>query len=343
MLVRKDIETALEYMESQNLVRLSRITGTWYTLYCPFHNNGQEKKPSCGCALESETRNGITYNPGRFHCFSCGASYSFENGVREILSLKGTSFEAHPSLKKYVDNNSERSDENSLIPPELYTAVMSKYAAEDIRSKMLATNKQHVSEEELASYRFTVPYMYQRRLTDAVIEKYDVGFDGNFIPPGRKKPLPCVTFPVRDMTGRTLFFCRRSIEGKFFNYPQGVEKPVYGIYELPQDCKEVIICESVFNALTSVVYGHPAVALLGTGNSMQIQQLKQLGVSSYIICLDNDDAGRKGAAKLKKALSKSGFVWIMTVPNEWVKEDGSQKDINDLTKEEFMECYNNKE
>ena len=200
---------------------------------------------------------------------------------------------------------------------------------------MFSYQKKYVSEEELASYRFTVPYMYERKLTDPIIEKYDVGFDGKFIPPGRKKPLPCVTFPVRDETGGTLFFCRRSIEGKFFNYPEGVEKPVYGLYELPSNCAEVIICESVFNALTCEVYGKHAVALLGTGNTRQIDQLKRLGVRNYVICLDNDPAGRKGTEKLKKALSKSGFVWVMTVPEG--------KDVNDLTYQEFMECYNTKQ
>lgn len=335
MLASNDIETALEYMDANGLIRLGRRTGRWHQLHCPFHNDGQEKKPSCGCSLETETANGITYYAGQFHCFSCSASYSFGRGIKEILRIKGTSLEAHPTLQKYVDGNTQVSEEDKLVSPDVYASIMAKYAAEDVRSKMLVNKTKYVSEEELARYRFTVPYMYERKLTDPVIIKYDVGVDMNFIPPGRKKPLPCITFPVRDIEGRTLFFCRRSIEGKFFNYPEGVEKPVYGVYELPEGCKEVIVCESVFNALTSVVYGHPAVALLGTGNSMQIEQLKRLGVNNYVICLDNDEAGRKGTAKLKKALSKSGFVWTMTVPEG--------KDVNDLSYEEFIECYNNRE
>lgn len=334
MLTRNDVETALDYMDKAQLIRLGRVTGKWYQLYCPFHNDGQEKKPSCGCSLEGEVRNGTEYLPGTWHCFSCGASYSFGHGIREILRLKSTSLAAHPELAKYVEataDTSNLSEEANALVSKISTATQ----LENIYSWMASLKKKYVSEEELASYRFTVPYMYQRKLTDEVIERYDVGFDGKYVPPGRKKPLPCVTFPVRDETGGTLFFCRRSIEGKFFNYPEGVEKPVYGIYELPKDCREVIICESVFNALTCVVYGHPAVALLGTGNTKQIEQLKRLGVNTYVIALDNDDAGRKGTAKLKEALRRNGFVLTMTVP-----DDG--RDINDLTYEEFMQCYNNR-
>lgn len=329
MLTRQDIESALQYMDSQGLIRLARPTGKWWQLHCPFHNNGNEKKPSCGCSLEAETRGGITYYPGQFHCFSCQASYSFSKGIKEILALKGTTIEAYPELEKYM-SDSGTYEEDSLVPSELMSALLTSYAVDNLRLRT-QNKQQYVSEEELAGYRFTVPYMYERKLTDAVIERYDIGFDANHIPPGRRNPLPCVTFPVHDIQGRTLFICRRSIEGKYFNIPQGIEKSVFGIYELPRGTKEVIICESVFNALTCVVYGHPAVALFGTGTSYEIDQLKKLGVASYVICLDNDDAGRKGTEKLKKALSCSALIWTMTVPEG--------KDVNDLTKEEFDAVY----
>lgn len=337
MLTRDDIEKALDYMDQNNLIRLSSsisVNSSWRQLHCPFHNNGQERKSSCGCSLESSYANGVEYPAGQFHCFSCGISYPFPKAVKEILSLKGTSIEAHPFLKPYLEGNINQNID-SLIPDNVMSGLVNKYAAEDLRLRVLG-KKSYVSEEELASYRFVVPYMYQRKLTDAVIEKYDVGFDGKFVPPNRKKAMPCITFPVRDIQGRTLFICRRSVEGKFFNLPINVEKPVYGIYELPENTKEVIICESIFNALTCVVYGHPAVALLGTGTPYQINQLNRLGVASYVICLDNDDAGRRGTEKLKKALSSNAMVWSMTVP-----PDG--RDVNDLTKEEFDQCYLNRE
>lgn len=336
MLIRSDIENVLQYMNDHNLIRLNssaNSSSAWKQLYCPFHNNGQERKPSCGCSLEYQIRNGHEYFPGFFNCFACGASYPFAKGIQEILALKGTSLQAHPFLEPYLQGqNSIQSD--SLIPSDLLASAVNKFAVDDLRLR--ARNKTtYVSEEELASYRFTVPYMYQRKLTDAVIEKYDVGFDAKHIPAGRRKPLPCITFPVRDLQGRTLFICRRSIEGKYFNLPTNIEKSVYGIYELPPGTKEVLICESVFNALTSVVYGRPAVALFGTGTQKEYEQLKRLGVSSFVICLDNDEAGRKGTAKLKKALSNFAFVWTMTVPEG--------KDVNDLTYEEFEACYAAKE
>lgn len=332
MLDRNDVEMALNYMDNKGLIRLARQSSSgskWRQLHCPFHNNGQEKKPSCGCSLEQEVRNGNVYHAGTWHCFSCQATYSFGEGIKQILSLKGTSIAAHPDLEKYVDEI-VIDDSNSLIPTDLMSSVLASRAADDLRLR-LSRKPKYISEEELSKYRFTVPYMYQRRLTDPVIERYDVGFDGHHIPEGRKKELPCVTFPIRDIFGRTISICRRSIEGKYFNMPMGVDKPIYGIYELPKGVKEVIICESIFNALTCVVYGHSAIALLGTGSSTQMDQLKKLGVATFVICLDNDDAGNRGAAKLKKALHQNAMVWTMHVP--------AGKDVNDLEKAEFDEVY----
>jgi DNA primase len=119
-----------------------------------------------------------------------------------------------------------------------------------------------------------------------------------------------------------------------YNYPEGVEKPVFGIDRV-QSGEPVIICESAINALTARVYGYQAVALLGTGNSYQAQQLKELGVNDYVLCFDGDEAGHKATEKWRKILRKTSFVWAIKMP------DG--KDLNDCTKEEFDALYAERE
>lgn len=330
---RQKVEQALVRLEQLRAIRLNKVGGDYYQMYCPFHNNGQERKPSFGVLLNDQVRDGKVTEAGYAHCFSCQYAANMGKFVRDVCRDHNLSPEMYEELKAVTDAN-YYSNKDSLIPDGLMTNILNSYAVENLKMRTKA-KQTYVTEEELAKYRFTVPYMYQRKLTDAVIEKYDIGFDGNFIPPGRKKPMPCVTFPVHDIQGRTLFVCRRSIEGKFFHIPEGVEKSVFGLYELPPGTKEVIICESVFNALTCVVYGHPAVALFGTGTTHEIEQLRKLGVSSYIICLDNDEAGNRGAEKLKKALKNNAMVWKMTMPEG--------RDVNDVDYETFMQCYNARE
>lgn len=133
---------------------------------------------------------------------------------------------------------------------------------------------------------------------------------------------------MRDIKGRSLFIVRRAISIKRFYIPNDIQKPVYGIYELPRGCQSVVIVESCFNALTSVRYGKPAVALLGTGTPYQIEQLKRLGVREFILGFDPDEAGERATRRLKKALKSVALVWQF----EGIPEG---KDINDLSEEEF--------
>ena len=112
------------------------------------------------------------------------------------------------------------------------------------------------SEEELDSYRYFHPYMYKRKLTDEIIELFDVGYDKDFVlkskTTGNEMHLQCITFPVRDITGKTLFIARRCVNNKIFHYPEGVTKPLYGIYELyqlPEFPKTVYVCESIIASL----------------------------------------------------------------------------------------------
>ena len=331
-----DVEVVLHKLEELGMIRLAKPSGDYYMCYCPIHNNGMEKKPSCGVLLHDTMRNGKLYRAGNFHCLACGWAGSMERTVSEIIKQRRLGSQS--GLEWLQENipgfDGSADDFDYLLPRDSINDIQSKFAFEYLESKMKVKKPEYVSEQELASYRLTVPYMYQRGLTDEIIARYDIGYDANFLPPGRKKPVPCVTFPVKDLKGNTLFLCRRSIQGKLFHYPQGVEKSVYGLYELPNRPREVIICESCFNALTAVKYGYNAVALLGTGTSYEITQLRRSGVPVFVLCLDGDEAGQKASAKLKKALSDVALVWIMHMPPD--------KDANQCTKEEFDAIYRDK-
>lgn len=322
----------LEKLESAGLIRLNRKIGDWYQIYCPFHNNGEERKPSCGVSLTSQVRNGSVYPEGLFHCFTCGYAKPVQEAVADILKLRSIPTSSIDWLVANVPGfEAPSTEETKLIPSSCLNALNNSFALKWIQDQLDRSKIDYVSEDELASYRYTVPYMYERGLTDEIIADYDIGVDMKWIPPGRKKVVPCITFPVRDAQGRTLFICRRSIEGKLYNYPQAITKPVYGVDMLPKGCRSVIICESCFNALTAVKYGYPAVALLGTGNAYQIQQLKELGVREYVLCMDGDEAGRKASAKLKRELRHVALIWTIHMP------DG--KDLNMCSKSEFDKLY----
>ena len=329
------IEDIAERMQDMGLIRLNKIINSYYSGYCPIHNGGQERKPSFGILLHDEYRNGQLYKAGWCHCFSCQISMQLPELITEILKSKSISMSGLDWLKANVPGfNAEEADFDYLIPNDLFKSLNSKYALDYIQS-LTQKKKNVVPESELEKYRYTVQYMFDRKLTMPIIEKYDVGVDVNWVPEGRTKPIPCITFPIKDENGDVVYIYRRSIEGKFFAAPKSETKPVYGLWELPKDCKSVFIVESCFNCLTLEVWGYNAVALLGTGTPYQIEKLRRLGVSEFIICTDGDDAGRRSAKKLKRNLKDVAIVWTVNMPQG--------KDVNDCTYEEFEELLKSKE
>jgi DNA primase len=286
---------------------------------CPFHKDGQEQKPSCGITTTDIRTGDKVVKAGTVHCFTCGQTCSLEEMISYLFGKNDFGVFGMEWLRKNfltVDYESR---------PEINLNLS--------RNKTVNKSNEYVSEEELEKYRYTHPYVYQRKLTDDIIEMFDVGYDDNFIlknSNGGESHLRCVTFPVRDISGKTLFIARRSVDTKFFHYPSGVDKPVYGLYELSKIHpypSEVIICESIFNCLTCWVYGKYAVALNGTGTSMQYKQLLEMPTRKFILGLDPDKAGFRGREKLRKALGKNKIITEYDIP--------VGKDINDLSKEEF--------
>lgn len=276
---------------------------------CPIHKDGQERKPSCGVLTDNPKNPKET---GLVHCFTCGYSATLPEMISHCFGYEDVgNFGREWLVKNFLTISVEDRKDLALNFARKLGQEASEY--------------KYISDYELNAYRYTHSYMYKRKLTDEVIEKFDVGFDKGFML--KDVHIPCITFPVRDQQGRTLFFVRRAIHQKLFHYPEDVTKPVYGLYELPKDTKEVYICESAINALTCYVYGKPAFALLGTGTEYQYEQLRRLPVRSFVLAFDPDNAGRKANEKFRKALKSCKIITEVELP--------AGKDINDLSYEEF--------
>ena len=285
-----------------NLLSITKNTNNDIMVQCPYHSNGQERKPSAG----------IRKSDGQFHCFACGETHSLQEvisycfGWNDILGVKGWEW----LLKNFATISIEKRKPISL----------------DVSRKVNRNIQEYISEKELDSYRYYHSYMWKRKLTPDIVEMFDIGYDKN---------TECLTFPQRDIHGNTLFIARRSVKTKYFNYPEDVEKPLYGIYELNQIYKqnngqlidEVIVCESMLDALVCWVWGKYAVAMNGLGTPQQFKALKSLRCRKLILATDNDDKGLKARKKIRENVTNK----IIT---EYILPKG-KKDINDLTEEEF--------
>ena len=301
--VREIILTLRTQLAAQGLEYFNQITesGTNLQVTCPFHANGKERRASCGISCQQVKE----IPAGTVHCFTCGWSGNLQTMISAVLGYDDFGAAgARWLLKNFVTIEVDERPEIKL----------------DFETRRNVKSTNFITEQELDKYRYYHPYLAKRGLTERTCDKFDIGYD-----PERD----CITMPVRDALGRCLFVATRQIKSKFFNLPKDIEKPVYGLYEIGADkLKEILICESVFNAATAYQYGRPAVALFGTGNKEQYEVLKNLSCRKFVLALDPDDAGERGTQRIISALGKYKILTRLVIPRG--------KDVNDLTREEFL-------
>lgn len=293
------LETLRNELHNRGIDKLAVIKKTHGNIQvcCPIHKDGKERKPSCGINLDGSKGTA----PGTVHCFTCGYVASFKEFVSDCFGY----------------NDKGEYGKRWLLENFVSVAVEKRKSF----SLNLGRNKpkqQFVTEEELDTYRYFHPYMYERHLTDEIIDKFDVGYD---------KETKCLTFPVWDEKGRCVFVARRSVNTKFFNYPREVNKPIYGLNFISSDINRVVVCESIINALTCWTWGIPAIALIGTGSFEQYPILQNSHIRKYLLALDPDEAGDKGRQRIRNNVKGKMIVDLQIPPG---------KDVNDLTEEEFV-------
>ncbi len=268
---------------------------------CPSHKDGFERKPSCQVFADPDDKYTMY---GTVHCFSCGYARTLPQFIADCFDELDESFG-----EEWLLNRCETAfmSEVDYLPPII------------IDNKTEKKQIEYLDESILDKFAYYHDYMWYRKLTPQVVDTFEVGYDPTS---------QMITFPVRDDKGGLLFITKRSVNTKFFQIPEDVDKPVYLLYYIKQhNIKSVAVCESQINALYLWSLGIPAVALFGTGSYPQYELLNKSGIISFSTFFDGDIAGEKGRQRFKKAIRKDAIVVDFILP------DG--KDVNDLSFEEI--------
>lgn len=300
------LEKFREYAFDHDIKCFSEIIykGSDILVTCPNrnHKNMNERNPSCNIANKDIG----TVREGTVHCFSCGFKASLDYTLSQCMGI-------------HDDGEFGRTWilENFLNSEEF---------TRDININLVETKpEQHyVSDEELDKYRYTHPYWQKRKIDEATMIKFDLGYD---------RQSKSITMPCWDYNGRCIGVTKRKVNSKWFHIPEGVTKPIYLMnFALKEGWKEIYLCESQINALYMNSLGYHACACFGTGSEEQAKDLNRLGIRSVIFCFDGDDAGRKGRARMRSQLSNRIVCSYIELP------DG--KDMNDLSPEEVHQIVN---
>lgn len=298
----KDILNKLKLeAHKPHLFKDMKNSGDYLMITCPFHSNGKEEHPSSGIVQTNTNK----MEKGFFHCFACGVSYSFPEFVSRIFN-SNIEFANNWLIKNFGGNS--LSVINILPPIELKK-----------------NEETFIDEKILKNYDYYHPYMWKRKLTKEVVDKYRVGYD-----PLRK----CLTFPVWDVKGRLKMITTRAVDTKKFYIQKEQDKDIYLLnFILKENPPVVMITEGQIDALTAIGYGFPCCATIGSLSFNQIKILNKSGIRSFITAFDNDAAGKKFTQMFNENIRKDILVYNFEFPK-------GKKDINDLTKEEFWGSLN---
>lgn len=268
---------------------------------CPYHKDGQERRPSAG----------IRKADGLFHCLACGETHSLAEMISYCFGYSREDY-GYKWLKENFVIAKEEKRERIVI--NLSRGSNNRDVFNVVPAK--------IGENELDKYRYTHNYLYERGLTDEIIEQFDLGYD---------KTTDSITFPVRDINGDCLFVARRAIKTKYFDLPKAINKPLYGMYEVSrvQSADKLYVCEGLFDCLRLWCNGKIAVAGFGClFNTYQIKQIQDLPIRTIVLALDNDEAGISATKRLRLLLTNK-------IIKEVVLPIG-RKDIGECTNDEIQ-------
>ncbi|WP_169975374.1 DNA primase [Campylobacter sp. RM16191] len=287
-------------------------SGSNYVCVCPFHD---DKNPSMS----------VSPSRGIFHCFSCKAGGDVIKFVMDYEKL------TYPEAIEKI-------------------AMLSNFTLNYVKNERenVKENK-HVLEKANAYYRSllyktpaAIEYLYSRGVTDALCEKFELGFAPDSIQTIRllenEQILPNealesgivkqnesgiyasfiqrITFPIYTHTGKLVGFGGRTLSGhqaKYVNSPQSeiFDKSTlfYGYHLAKRDIhakNQIIITEGYLDVIMLHHAGFTnAVAVLGTALTQKHLPLLKRGELSVVLCFDGDSAGINAAVKSAHLLAQN--------------------------------------
>lgn len=268
------------------------------------------KKFRCLSPTHKDEHPSMEYDKKRnnVHCFSCHVSYSIfdligmDYGLTETADIFNKAYELYGIT--IDDNRAERPTEPRNDPQRVKVPPAQEKPAETpteaAESKPDFTDyykscKEHITDDAAQAY------LTFRGLSNETAARYWLGYD------------PATGFLIVP-AARSFYIARNTDKGAKMRYknPAGVTIELFNKAALYNEAaRPVFITEGAIDALSIIEAGGEAVALNSTANTRKL--LAELGqrrtAATLILCLDNDDSGRKANAELVEGLQELNIAF----------------------------------
>lgn len=308
-------------------------------IICPLCGSGSGKKGS-----------GITENPkkpGQLKCWACDFSgdildlISQDTGADFNTALNNAAAELGITIDHYRPDAAADFADVTQGAQKARQEPLKKEAEENTRQpeKTPGTAAPDVEAAAVADYRAyyaeckarakdpaAISYLQARGISQETAADYYIGYDPAWISPTvvknqnakGKSWLPEETKRIIIPISGNHYIARdMNPDGnpKFakMNETGGGESGIFNRRALYGNNEAVFLVEGAFDALSIIEAGAAAVAINSTSNAGKfIRQLEQEPTkATIIICLDNDEAGKKAAAVVKEGLTRLNISYVV--------------------------------
>jgi len=306
---------------------------------CPFHD---DEKPSFV----------VTPSKNLFHCMGCDSGGSV---IDLVMKLDGLTFREAVDklmLSAGLIQRGVPAKQNPALSGD--SDVTGKPGIPEERIQQLLNRAVSIYEKNFTENDQGKKYLQYRGLTDAgLFSKHQIGYctgklteilPGNggireelraigILTGDREHFAGCAVFPVHDVDGNIV-----TLYGRYTN--DGMRRHVYlpgrntGLWNIQviKTYPEIILVESIIDALSAEVAGSPNVVSIQSTNGLteaDIALFEEHGVRKLILLLDGDQAGQKAAERLKERCS-SFSCEIKRLPddldpNSYLQKYGAEK------------------
>lgn len=325
------------------------IRGSWKRLFPADRKNKGIICPLCDSG-SGKNGTGITENPkspGQLKCWNCGFQgdvidlYQQRDGSDYNTALNAAAADLGITIDPYrqdaaADFAAAGAQDAQKAPQSDFRDADDKNPAADAKSPQrgaqqptAATIADYTAYYEQCSRNLSDPaaisYLQARGISPATAAAYNLGYDSAWISPTvvrnqqakgsdwKPDPTARIIMPVN----RNHYVARAISpdtpkEFSKMNETGGGSTGIFNARAVYGEQEAVFVTEGIFDALSIIETGAAAVALNSTSNSdLFIKQLEQEQTpATLVLCLDNDEPGKKAAAVLKQGLTRLNISYV---------------------------------
>ena len=225
------------------------------------------------------------------HCFSCGATFD----IFDLIS---------------IDKNLNKKDAFIETIKMFEPNILNKRQVKSIPQKQ---DQLKTWQEAVFQSKEALDYLHNRGLSDETIKKYGLGFNSSFY---AKVDDTTYTFPAIIIPREENSYTARNInwkptDNKDLRIRKNGASTIYNLNQSNNSDKSYcFIAEGEFDCLSFLELGYNAIGLGSCSNSNKLFNTNLDTSKTYILALDNDEAGKETTEKIANELKVRNIKFI---------------------------------